>query len=273
MKLVNLIIAITIGVCLMSCEKVIDVDLDTAAPKLVIDASINWLENTTGNEQRIKLSTTTGYYNAEFPTVSDATIFITNSSNAVFNFPETSTPGEYRCPDFTPVVGETYTLTVVLNGVTYSAVETLTAAPEIDDSIHQNNSGGFAGDEIEIQFSYQDDGGLNNYYMTRIETNRVAFPEYFLESDEMFQGNKMVQYYSHEDLQQGDSINIELYGTSKRFFEYFKKILLASGSEGSPFPSTPTAVRGNIINQSDTENYVLGYFRLSEVASRGYTIQ
>lgn len=273
MKLFKGILILAVGVFLTGCEKVIDVKLDTASPKLVIDASIDWLKNTTGNEQRVILSTTTGYYNAEFPTVSGATIFITNSINTVFNFPESSNAGEYICTDFKPVIGETYKLTVMLNGVTYAAVETLTGTPDIEDTIRQSNAGGMTGDEIEIQFSYQDDGSRDNYYMTRVKTNRVAFPEYSLESDEMFQGNKMVQFYSHEDLEKGDSANIKLYGTSKRFFEYFTKILLASGNDGSPFPSTPTAARGNIINQTDAENYALGYFRLSEVVTRNYTIQ
>ena len=36
-----------------SCEDVINVDLETSNPKLVIDASIKWQKGTTGNEQTI----------------------------------------------------------------------------------------------------------------------------------------------------------------------------------------------------------------------------
>lgn len=273
MKLLKEILILIVGGALVGCEKVIDVDLNTAPPKLVIDASIDWLKNTTGNEQKIVLSTTTGYYNDEFPTVSGATVFITNSANTVFNFPETSKAGEYSCTDFQPVVGETYKLTITLNGMTYSATETLTGTPEIDGNISQNDKGGMTGDEIEIQFSYQDDGAHDNYYLTGIRSNRVAFPQFELESDERYQGNKMTCYYSHEDLVKGDSLNIKLYGVSKRFFDYFTKILTASGNNDSPFPTIPTAVRGNIINQTNQENYPLGYFRLSQVVVRNYTIQ
>lgn len=272
MKPFKIVLLLIAGVLLAGCEKVINVDLATAPPRLVIDASIDWVKNTRGNEQRIQLSTTTGYYNAEFPTVSGARISVINSVNTVFKFIETSNAGEYICTDFVPVIGETYTLNIILNDVTYTAVETLIGAPEIDNTIKQTNSGGMTGDEIEIQFSYQDGGSEDNYYMTRIKTNRVAYPEFFLESDEMFQGRKMVQFYSHEDLVQGDSLNIKLYGTSRRFFDYFNKVITASGNDGSPFSTIPTSVRGNIINQTDAENYALGYFRLSEVANRDYTI-
>src|SRR6218665_1638525 len=85
--------------CLLSCEKVIVVDLETAAPRLVIDASIDWVKNTSGNQQKIVLSTTTGYYSSEFPTVSGANVVVTNSSNVGFVFTETPGTGEYICND------------------------------------------------------------------------------------------------------------------------------------------------------------------------------
>ena len=101
---------------LLSCTKVVKVDLETAEPKLVIDASIDWVKGTTGNEQKIKLSTTTGYYSTTFPTVSGADIVITNSADTVFRFIENAGTGEYICSNFHPVIGETYTLKVVLKG-------------------------------------------------------------------------------------------------------------------------------------------------------------
>lgn len=257
----------------MSCEDVIELDLYTAPPKLVIDASIDWVKNTTGNEQKIKLTTTTDYYATEFPTVSGAVIYVTNSENTVFNFIESSNPGEYICTDFQPEIGETYTLTITVNGTSYTATETLIGTPPIDENITQNNEGGFTGDELEVRYSYQDDGAQENYYMTGIQSNRVAFPEYWLLSDELLQGNRIEQFYAHEDLEIGDALNIKLYGISKRYYDYFGKVLNAAGSDGGPFAPAAVTVRGNIINQNDNDNFPLGYFRLSEVSERNYTIQ
>jgi hypothetical protein len=274
MKLFKGILITIISVAMIGCEKVIKVDLDTASPVLVVDASIDWVKHTTGNKQRIKLSTTTGYYSTEFPTVSGAAVYITNAANTVFNFSEDAVAGEYVCTNFEPVIGETYTLTVTLNGETYKAVETLTGTPEIDEHISQTSTGGMGGDEMEIMFSFQDDGAAEHYYMTGITSNRVVYPEYFLESDEMFQGKTMARYYSHEkDLKAGDLIHIKLYGISRRFFDYFKKIQIAAGAETGPFPTSPVAASGNIINQSNSGHDALGYFRLSEVSARDYTIQ
>lgn len=273
MKIFNKILILTIGLFLLACEDVIEVDLDTAPPRLVIDASIDWVKNTSGNEQKITLSTTTGYYSNEFPTVSGANITIANSLGTIFNFIEASDTGEYICTDFEPIIGETYTLTILLNGETYTATETLIATSSIEDTIEQNNEGGFGGDEIEITYYYQDDGTQENYYLYGIKAPVVAFPQYAIENDENTQGNLTPVYYSHKDLKPEDEINIKLYGISKRYYEYFKKVLTASGNDDGPFQSTPTAVRGNVLNQTNSDNYTFGYFRLSEVDIKNYVIQ
>lgn len=225
-----------------------------------------------GNEQKIKLSTTTGYYNTTFPTVSGATVIVTNTANTLFNFSEIAGTGEYICTNFVPTLGETYTLTIILNGETYTATETLIGTPDIQAIIEQNNAGGMAGDEIEIIFKYQDDGTLDNYYLTSAKTSYIVSPHYHPQEDKFFQGNLIPEDYSHKDLKVGDVVNLKLFGISKRNYEYFNK-LSSSNGEGGPFPSIPTLVRGNITNQTNSANFALGYFRLSKVAVRDYTIQ
>lgn len=274
MKRINIILITIVVLFLTGChEEVINVDLSTAEPKLVIDASIDWVKNTKGNEQKIKLSTTTDYYNEEFPTVSGGIVTITNTANTIFNFIETSGTGEYVCTNFQPIIGETYTLTIVLNGETYTATETLMGTPKIEDNIEQNDKGGMAGDEIEITYYYQDDGTEYNYYLYSVIMKHVIYPQYSVENNENSQGSLTPVFYSHEDLEHGDVVNLKLYGISKRYYDYMNKILLASGNDDRPFPTTPAAVRGNIINQTNSKNFAYGYFRLSEVAIKDYTVQ
>lgn len=272
MKIAIKILIATMVLFLTSCDEVINVDLNTTASRLVIDASINWVKGTTGNEQKIKLSTTTDYYNTTFPVVSGASVIVTNSANTVFNFIENSGTGEYICTNFIPVIDEIYTMTITVNGQTYTATETLINVPSIENNILQNNTGGFAADEIEITYYYQDNAAQENYYLFGLKTNRLAFPEFEAENDENTQGNLMSEQYSHKDLTAGDIVDIKLYGISKRYYSYFKKILLASGSD-NPFASTPAAVRGNIVNQTNSKNFAFGYFRLSEVDTKTYTVQ
>lgn len=273
MKLLQNIIILFIGLFVTGCEKAIKVDLKTASPRLVIDASIDWVKNTAGSEQRIVLSTTTGYYSPEFPSVSGAVITVTNASNTVFNFVETPGTGQYLCKNFFPVIGETYNLKIVLNGETYTASETFTPVPKIEDNIDQNNKGGEAGDEIEITFYYKDDASRANSYLNSITQPHTPFPELEVEDDEHTNGNLMQESYSHEKLKAGDKVDIKLYGISKSYYNYMFKLILASGNDGNPFPATPSAVRGNIVNQTNSNNYAFGYFRLAEVATKSYTIK
>jgi hypothetical protein len=273
MKTLTKGLLVLLALSFTGCEEVINVDLETAEPKLVIDASIDWIKNTPGNEQKIILSTTTGYYSPTFPTVSGATVIVTNTLNTVFNFNEIPNTGEYICSNFQPVIGETYTMTITLNGETYTAIETLIEAPDIEAAIEQNSTGGITGDEFEITYHYQDNGTQENFYMNRVISPRVIFPVFEIEDDNYSNGSMMAESYSHEDLRAGDLLNIRLYGISKRYYMYFSKLLLASGGDGSPFPTIPTAVRGNIVNQTNSQNFAFGYFRLAEVSVRDYTIQ
>lgn len=272
-KIIILSVGLFVGLFMTGCEKAINVDLKTASPRLVVDASIDWVKNTAGNVQKIVLSTTTGYYSPEFPSVSGAVITVTNASNTVFNFVETPGTGQYICSNFLPVVGQTYNLKIVLNGETYTASEAFTAVPKIEDHIDQNNKGGEAGDEIEITFYYKDDASQINSYLTGVTQPHTAFPELEVEDDEHSNGNLMQESYSHEKFKAGDQVDIKLYGISKSYYNYMFKLILASGNDGNPFPTTPSAVRGNIVNQTNSKNYAFGYFRLAEMDSKIYTIK
>lgn len=273
MKLLQKIIVLSVVLFVAGCEKAVHADLTTASPRLVIDASINWAKNTAGNNQKIVLSTTTGYYSPQFPGVSGAVITVTNPLNTVFEFIETPGTGQYVCNNFIPVIGHTYNLKIVLNGETYTASETFTSVPKIEDAIEQNNKGGEAGDEIEITFSYKDDASQANAYLNSISQPHTPFPELEVEDDEHTNGNIMQESYSHEKLKAGDQIDIKLYGISKSYYNYMFKLILASGNDGNPFPATPGEVRGNIINQTNSQNYALGYFRLAEMDTKIYTIK
>ena len=273
MKILYKIIIIAGGLFLNGCEEVIHVDLDTAPPRMVVDACIDWVKNTPGNEQKIKLTTTTDYYNTEYPIVSGAEVRISNAAGTVFDFIETPGTGEYICTDFQARIGDTYILTINLDGETFTATETFVGVPVMEDTIDQKNDGGFGGDEVEISSYFHDDGNSVDYYAYSFTSNRVAFPQYQVENDEYVQGNRITMYYANKDLVAGDVINIKLYGISERYFDYFDKLLLASGNDGNPFPTTPAEVRGNIVNQTNFDNYAYGYFRLSEVDTQEYVVK
>ena len=262
-----------LSIGLTSCEDAIDVDTKTGPPRLVVDASITWEKGTAGNEQKIKLTTTTDYYNTNPPVVSGATVFITNSANTVFNFIETPGTGQYICSTFIPQIEEAYTLTVIHNGQTITATETLKGVSPID-FIEQESTPGIGEDEdvIDIKPFFTDPGNANNFYMFRFKSSVVAIPEYSVSDDEFFQGNQIFWLYSNEDTKPGDVIDIKLYGISQRYFNYWEKLANIVTNNG-PFGTPPGLLRGNLVNTTLPDEIVLGYFNLSEVDTQVYVVQ
>ena len=255
-----------------SCEEVIEADVDTADPKLVIEASIDWEKNTPGKYQVIKLTTTAGYYNTEFPVVSNAEVFVMNSIGTRFDFTEQTGTGKYICDYFEPHTGETYTLTINSEGQSYTATETMFASPDIK-YYSQADEGGFIGDSKEIRYYYDDFAGERNFYLSVINANVLAFPDYDINSDEFFEGNEMFELFIDEDIKQGDILNIRLYGISERYYNFMNILLDAAGGSGNPFQAVPVTARGNIINTTNPDNYPLGYFRVSQVTAEDFTVR
>lgn len=271
MKKIILLIIVFISLFFTGCEEVVDVDLNNAPPKLVIEAAINWRKGTSGAQQTIKLTTTTGYFEGEIPVVSGAVVYVKNSANQQFNFTEVPNSGRYVCNNFRPVIDGTYTLTVISNGNTYTASETLKAVTPITH-VEQNNSGSIAG--ILVRAFYKDPAGADNYYLYQYTYPNKAISTYYVDKDEFYQGNEFFSVSDDEDLKAGDEIEVTHYGISKQYYSYMNILVSIAGSNiGGPFQTPPATVRGNVINTTDKNNYPLGYFSLSEIVSKKYTVK
>ncbi len=253
-----------------SCEDVIDVNLDTAEPRLVIDANISWVKGTDGSQQTIWLSTTTDYYAAEVPPVTGAEVLIANSTGEEFHFVETSEAGRYDCGNFVPVIGENYRLTIVNNGQTYSATEKLIEMPEIS-AVEQDAISFFGNELIRIKAYFPDNGDEGNFYLSEVNTSFLTTPSRSLIDNELSQGNQIQVDFMNEDLEPGNEVTFSIGGISRRFFHYMT--LLEEVTSGSAFSTPPANIRGNIVNQTDGSEYALGYFRLSEVEVTSYRVK
>lgn len=262
---------ITILILFISCEEVIDVNLNTTEPKLVIDASINWYKGTAGNQQEINLSLTAPFFEENIPPATGASVQIT-SGNSIYIFTEDGTTGNYRNNNFVPIINETYQLTIQYNDETYTATETLKPVVAIDH-VEQNNTGGFSGEDIELKAYYTDPGNEENYYFFEFLSTATLAPSLEVYNDEFTNGNQIFGYYSHENLATNQQVTIRNYGVSEQFYNFMFILLQQNVQDGGPFETQPATVRGNCINQTNQENYPLGYFRLSEVDEVIYTTQ
>ncbi|SDR68364.1 DUF4249 domain-containing protein [Christiangramia echinicola] len=252
-----------------SCEEVVQVDLEESEPRLVIEASIIWLKGTSGMEQRIILTETSPFYDEEVIPVENAQVKISSVNGEIFDF-SYSQQGNYINTGFDPQLNEIYELEIIYNDQVYTATETLLPVVPID-YVEQTESGGFAGDEIEVKAYYTDPAETEDYYLFKFFNDDVSLEFY---EDEFTNGNQIFGYYSDEDIEENDVIQIEIQGISRSYYDYLFILRSQVGSnDGGPFETMPATVKGNIVNRTNPDNYPLGYFRLSEADSTSYTVQ
>lgn len=254
-----------------ACEDVVEVDLEDAEPRLVVDAAIKWEKDTEGNEQYIYLSNSRGFYDDEINNVSGAEVHIENSNGDIFQFEETEA-GTYKTSTFEPEIGMEYRLEISLENKTYTATETLTPVPPIE-FIVQNNEGGFFGDNIEIEILFVDPEAEENFYLFTYDDPNFAYPDFDIFDDGFTNGNQISTSYSDEDLEVGDRVNIQMLGISESYYNFLNILLDQVGSSGGPFATQPATVRGNIENASNPDELIFGYFSLSEMNEREFIIQ
>lgn len=266
-----LILSLTIT---SSCEKVVHIDLDEAEPKLVIDAVIRWQKGTAGNQQIIKLSLTNNFYTSDILAANGATVIITNGNNDIFTFVEDGDSGNYICLTFLPEINEIYTLNVEYNGQLYTATNPLLATPSIT-SVEQETVPGISGeDEIQIKYYFQDNANEDNYYLLGVINPNKQIPEFGAIEDEFFQGNEIFGFYGSSETESGITLNLSVQNITLGFFNYMNKLIaVASTNSGNPFATPPATLRGNIINETNIENYPLGYFHLSEIDAIEYLVE
>lgn len=272
----KIISALCVCVILYSCTDTIDVDVPNGGERLVIEASINWEKGTSGENQIIKLSQSTPYFSEESQVpVLGASVIVTNENNGtVFTFIDQNN-GNYTIDNFIPVMDASYRLEINYDGKTYIANETMTPVVDID-FIEQDIENGFGGgdDEIVVMIHYTDPDSLGDFYLAEFIASNNPLIGLEASDDEFYNGNQTFIEYEDEDLEVGDVVEISLYGISERFYDYIDLLISQSGSGGGgPFQTTPAPLKGNCININDSNEEVLGYFRLSEVTKATHTIE
>jgi len=256
-----------------SCEDVIELEVPTTSPRLVIDASLNWFNDTTGEYQKIKLSLSAPFFSNQIKPATGANVSITNQNNTTYNFIDANNDGTYECFNFNPQIGQEYKLTITYNNETYIGTETMMSVTPID-FIEQNDNGGFTGEETEIKAFYTDPQDEENYYFFEFREENETNPYLEVYDDEFINGNQIFAFYSNENTEVGNNLYIKNYGISKQFYEFmFLLLQQTSDGGGGPFEVQPATVRGNCINQTNPENFPFGYFRASQATELVYIIE
>lgn len=262
------ILLIFVALSLWSCEEVVDVELEESDPRLVIEASLLWDIERQENIQFIKLTTTAPFFQEEIPPAMGASVSLITQTGLEFIFEEVE-PGIFRHENIPSLLDVEYELMVTYNNEIYTATEQLVQVPQLQ--FVEQEIGGFSGDEYEFKVYYNDPAEMENFYLFRYLNEQISLQIY---TDEFTDGNQTFAFFNDEDAEPGDMVGFQIQGISEGFYEYMFILRSQSGnSNGGPFQTQPSIVRGNIVNITNPENFAFGYFRLSEVDVLTYEVE
>lgn len=266
MKNINILFIIVLMIGFQSCEDVVNIDLETEEPRLVIEATGIQKENNSLGKFRVKLTETAPYFQDFIPTISDAEISL-EIEDEVIEIPELlDNPGVYE-QEIPMIYEEKYKLTIKIDEQQYQGETYLYSTVPID-TIEQEE-GLFDPDDVLLKIFYTDPEE-ENYYLFSYQSKHGK--ELIPIDDEHFNGNQVSTIYN-EEFDAGDSIKIRVNGTGRGFNRYISILLDQSNAENNPFATAPTTVRGNIINVSNSEEFPLGYFRISQQFETTYVVE
>lgn len=251
---------------IVSCEKVIDLDLNDANPQLVIVSQL-W-EGT--NDFEVAITETTSYYTPEEPNqVNNAMVTIQEEggNNVVL---ENIGDGKYVALDYTASEGKTYTLTVEANGVTNTASSTMLTNVPLDDVASEFVPGMFGQDDGYFVFlSFQDIPVENNYWRIFYKLNgedQDKGENLFLFEDSSTNGSYLVFPIWTQLFDLGDEVEVTLGHMDESMYEYF---LTLDGIAGQSAGQSAAPANPN----TNWDNGALGYFGAFNGSTEAITVE
>src|ERR1035437_1466857 len=245
------------------CQKVINVDLNEAAPRIVIEGLIN--------DRHVPYSVTItksgSYFNQPvLPSVSGADVTITDNAGTTDTLRE-ATPGIYLTSRIRGTPGRTYTLKVISDNREYSGTSTMLSHVNIDSlklvksEFQRFDFGGNNQHEIpmEIHCFFKDPDEKNFYRIRVFKNDSINTQNYRLYDDQYTNGNFTELRVSNASV--GNTYRIELLSLDKSTYGYFRT--LADLIFTNPFfGSTPANPNSNLSNGA------LGYFGACAISSK-----
>lgn len=255
-----LLVFVVVTVLLSSCQKVIRLDLNSSSPQLVIQGNVY----DEAGPYVVTISRTVNFDAPSlYPPVTNATVTISDNAGVTEELSQT-TDGTYVTSNLQGVVGGTYTLTVQVDGKTYTASSTMPEAVGIDTIYYKKQIFG-AGQLITMDFRNQPD--KENFYRVIHLVNGKQVDGFSIISERTDSVTTIAYSFmstvnrpndtTTKKLEKGDRIDVWLECIDKGVFEYFRTANREGGQNASP--ANPV---------SNINNGALGYFNACSVRKR-----
>jgi len=276
MKIKNQFLTILIALISFSgCEKVVDVDLPVGETALVVESVITnqkepWI---------VKLSLSQPYLDQkELRTLADAKVNIKGTDGQNVDLIHSENGIYVSADSLQGSVGETYTLNIEYKDKVYTASERMPNGYPLDiiQSFFLPNNNGFirSGYYLFIKGKQVEPKGEGNYFWKFFKNDTLQQSFLLVENDDFGDVSFLNQGIDPDNplagildniiprpfpflLEIGDSIKLEQFVLSRRFYQYKVDLDLQLNRSGTPFDPPPANPRNNLTNGA------LGYFSVA----------
>ena len=257
-----------------SCEDVVDVELQTTQPRLVV----NGLLRVDFDEQfvpvEIRVSETTNFFDDNIPTSLDdnAVIFygqpnpdapeilenLASSSltelepgSGVY-VPDPSFDGDQRIRTQDIFPNTVFILVMEHKGRRYASRTPFSFSVPIEN-IEQGDETLFDEDDIEVKITINDIPDFDNYYVFDFgEGEFLALDDQFIDGQEF-----EFSYFPQRDIQSGEQLEVSILGADQQFFNYMDLLVEQTQDDGGVFETPAATVRGNVFDVTGLDNNLL----------------
>lgn len=250
------------------CQKVINVDLNVAAPRIVIEGTINDRRG----PYTIAISKSGSYFNQPvLPPVSGAIVVITDDAGTIDTLNE-EVAGIYFTSRIRGIPGRTYTLKVLSEDLEYEGSSKLSSHINIDSLVLIKNDSQrifFGGnDQKETRYEihcFFKDPPEKNFYRVKVFKNDSINTENYRLYDDQYTNGEETELRVAGNVAPGSTYRIELESLDDKTYGYYRT--LEDLIFNNPFfGSTPANPNNNLSNGA------LGYFGTYAASSRTMSI-
>lgn len=239
-----------------ACERVVDVKLNNAARKYVIEGNIN-----TNGACTILLSATGNVSdNNNFEKISGAAVTVRDNSGAPVTLQEKE-PGTYQTTIIKGRPGHKYALQVNIGEKAFSATSVMPSVIVWPDSVYFTSESLSSRERYIANVWYTDPTGKGNNYRFVQYVNERKENTVFVNNDNLSEGKAVAYplFYLNDgndisrDIKRGDTIRIELQCIDAPMYKYWYSLSTVTGSQlfSSASPANPV---------TNIEGGALGYF-------------
>jgi hypothetical protein len=252
---------------LSACEDVIDVEIPTGEPLLVVEGAVT----DQPGPYVVKLATTLPYFEeGALPPVRGATLALSDQEGQRETLRERE-PGTYVTSSFQGKIGNRYTLTIQTEGEEYQADTEIRRTPPIDSVRAVYREATTLDEEGYYVLYYGPElPGVGDYYRFKVFRNGRLLnrpQDLFVRSDELVDGRYIGAFElnnnqgEEETFELGDRIRVELNSIPRDYYFFLNEIVTQLTNSGL-FAAPPANVRTNVrnVHSSAPTRQAVGYF-------------